>query len=76
MQPLCEVCISQGIISPAEDVHHDKSFITDVGVDYHLAYSIDNLISLCKKCHSMIHSKEGKTQGGLKEWIDSATFQP
>jgi 5-methylcytosine-specific restriction protein A len=69
MHPLCEVCISQGIISPAEDVHHDKSFITDAGVDYNLAYSIDNLISLCKKCHSMIHSKEGKTQGGLKEGL-------
>lgn len=66
-QPLCEVCLSKGIVTPAEDVHHDKSFITDAGVNYSLAYSIDNLISLCKKCHSEIHSKEGRTQGGLKE---------
>ena len=68
-QPLGEVCLSRGIVTPAEDVHHDKSFITDAGVDYNLAYSIDNLISLCKKCHSEIHSKQGKTQGGLKEWL-------
>lgn len=68
-QPLCEVCLSRGIVTPAEDVHHDKSFITDAGVDYNLAYNIYNLISLCKKCHSEIHSKQGKTQGGLKEWL-------
>ena len=69
-QPLCEVCLSRGIVTPAEDVHHDKSFITDAGVDYNLAYNIYNLISLCKKCHSEIHSKEGKTQGGLKERLN------
>ena len=66
-QPLCELCLKKGVITPAVDVHHDISFINNSGmIDFSLAYDFSNLISLCKECHSKIHSQYGKTNGEVK----------
>ncbi|GFZ38970.1 MULTISPECIES: HNH endonuclease signature motif containing protein [Bacteroides] len=57
--PLCEVCLSKDVITPAEDIHHIISFMSvdDTDQRIFLAYDFDNLMSLCKKCHQNIHNK-------------------
>lgn len=58
--PLCEVCKKEGRITPAEDIHHIRSFMTGATPDqrYALAYDYDNLMSVCKKCHQRIHNEQ------------------
>ena len=58
--PLCEMCLKEGKSVPAEDIHHIRSFMsTDNPTErYYLAYDYDNLMSLCKKCHQLIHNKK------------------
>ena len=50
--PLCEVCKQQGIVKPANEVHH-KNALRNGGTN-----EVDNLQSLCKSCHSK------RTRGG------------
>lgn len=56
--PLCELCKERGAITPAEDVHHIVPFMEgkDSVERNSLAYSYENLLSLCKKCHQSIHN--------------------
>ena len=60
--PLCEMCLKENKITPAEDIHHLISFMsTDDPVQrIVLAYDYDNLMSLCKKCHQAVHNKKGE----------------
>lgn len=60
--PLCEICLSKGAITPAEDIHHIVSFMSTNDPDQRifLAYDYDNLMSLCKKCHQRIHNEKGE----------------
>ena len=51
--PLCERCKKNGKITPAEEVHHIKP-LAHGGTN-----AEDNLMSLCKSCHSEITAKEG-----------------
>ena len=46
--PLCERCLDAGRYRPAEEVHHIRP-LADGGDN-----SDDNLMSLCKSCHSRI----------------------
>ena len=56
-QPLCEVCLAKGIITPAEDVHHKDSFLNYNGtLRLWKAFDYSNLMSVCKGCHGQIHS--------------------
>lgn len=57
--PLCELCLKDGKTVPAEDIHHIVSFMsTDNPVQRsYLAYDYENLMSLCKQCHQLIHNK-------------------
>ena len=48
--PLCEMCLKQGITTPAVLVHHIKP-IEDGGK----MYQYENLMSLCSECHNKIH---------------------
>jgi len=52
--PLCESCNKEHRITPAAHVHHvqDISKRPDLRLDY------DNLMSLCKPCHTKITFKE------------------
>ncbi len=56
--PLCEICLREGRTTPAEDIHHIRSFMQtdDEALRYELAYDYDNLLSLCKQCHQKIHN--------------------
>lgn len=61
--PLCEMCLAMGKIKPAIDVHHKDGFTNYSGYErIYKAYEIDNLIALCKECHSFLH-RNGKTHG-------------
>jgi len=61
--PLCELCLLRGHTTLATDVHHKDSFLNYNGDKrYAKAYDRDNLMALCKQCHSEIH-KAGATHG-------------
>lgn len=49
--PLCELCLKEGRETPSLEVHH----ITPISQGGS-ALSVDNLIALCKSCHSDMHS--------------------
>lgn len=51
--PLCEECEKQGLIVPAEEVHHILP-LSKGGSSYQ-----DNLMALCKTCHSRITAESG-----------------
>lgn len=68
-QPLCEMCLKEGKTTIAEDVHHIESFMS---TDDHmrrmaLAYDYENLMSICKIHHQMIHNKSNGNdiKGGM-----------
>ena len=46
---LCQDCLKLGRITKATDVHH----IIKLKIDYKKRNDIDNLVSLCKKCHKL-----------------------
>lgn len=60
--PLCEKCLEEGKITPTQEVHHILSFckrgLTEEEV-YKRAFDYDNLMSLCKDHHILIHHPEG-----------------
>jgi 5-methylcytosine-specific restriction protein A len=55
--PLCERCLAEDIITPADDVHHIVSFMKakDMLSMKGLAYNPENLQSLCRSCHQKLH---------------------
>lgn len=61
--PLCEMCLSEGIITPACEVHHIRHI--NVGNDelemMDIAYDSNNLMALCSSCHDKIHNKKPRT---------------
>lgn len=62
--PLCEICEYNGKVVPAEDVHHKDSPFHYISKEkqYEKLTDIDNLISVCKQCHSFLH-RNGTTYG-------------
>ena len=63
--PLCEECLKAGKAVPMDEVHH-RLPLAEGGT-----HARDNLVSLCKSCHSRIHVERGdrwnktKTPGGV-----------
>lgn len=45
---LCQDCLLRKILTPAEEVHH----LIEIDIAPHLRLELDNLLSLCKPCHS------------------------
>lgn len=58
--PLCEICLSKGIVKPAEQVHHKIEFLSGITEDerWKLLTDTTNLLSLCIKCHKEIHNNK------------------
>lgn len=57
--PLCELCLKEGISKEGEDVHHIVSpfkYKSNLDKVRELAFNKDNLMTLCKEHHSAIHS--------------------
>ena len=58
LNPMCERCLSKGIYNSAYFIHH-KEYVTDENYeDDNVFFNIDNLESLCKKCHNEEHFAE------------------
>ena len=53
LHPLCVVCLKNGKITPTEEVHHILP-LSRGGT-----HASDNLMSLCKSCHSEITARDG-----------------
>lgn len=51
--PLCEMCKAEGKLTPTQEVHH-KIPLSKGGT-----HDRNNLIALCKSCHSRIHAQHG-----------------
>ena len=51
--PFCEQCFGQGILVPTEEIHHKRP-LSEGGT-----HDRENLIALCKSCHSRIHAQRG-----------------
>lgn len=51
--PYCEECFKHGVMTKAEQVHHIKP-LADGGNN-----NPDNLMSLCRSCHSKRHAERG-----------------
>ena len=61
--PLCEECLKEDIITPAEHVHHKKEFLSGIDEEERWSLLLDesNLMSVCVKCHHKLHnSKKNK----------------
>jgi 5-methylcytosine-specific restriction enzyme A len=65
--PLCEICMDQGFITPTQEIHHIIPFQSesDPEVIEKLAYDIDNLQSLCIKHHKIVDKliRRGRKKG-------------
>ena len=51
-QPLCEMCLRGGTTTPAKEVHHIVPLIEGG------THAKENLMSLCKRCHSRFTLEE------------------
>lgn len=63
-QPLCELCLEEGRVTAAEDVHHRVEIGTydDLERQKMLAFDYNNLISICHHCHMKLHGEKHKQQ--------------
>jgi 5-methylcytosine-specific restriction protein A len=66
--PLCERCLENGIVKPAQQVHHKIEFLSGRTDDerWRLLLDEDNLQSLCTKCHTEIHNERNKLKNNNK----------
>ena len=48
---LCQECLKQGRITRADTVHHK----IELKEDWSKRLQLDNLVSLCAKCHNQLH---------------------
>lgn len=56
MNPICEICKKE----MAEEIHHIKPverYTNNLSLMEDMFYRLDNLQSLCHKCHSNIHKQ-------------------
>lgn len=62
--PLCEICLNEGIIKEGIDVHHKDSFLNYNGsASQQKAYDWNNLMTLCKYHHQLLHQNHTQTKG-------------
>lgn len=60
--PLCELCLNDGRITPGEIVHH----IVEVAEDMSQALVLENLQTVCRSCHMQLHGPSGFISSELK----------
>lgn len=54
---LCKLCLNNKIIKPMDTVHH----IEELKDSWSKRINNNNLISVCDKCHKLIHAKYNKS---------------
>lgn len=73
--PLCEKCLEEGRVTPAETVHHVIP-ISQAGSKLEamdIAFDSNNLMSLCRKCHEEIHANDHREQWKKKKQLKYET---
>ena len=55
---LCEDCLSRGIVTPGEIVHHKITLSPDNINDPDVTLNWDNLELLCRDCHAKAHGSK------------------
>ena len=64
---LCEDCLAEGRINPAEEVHH-KVFLNMYNInDPNVTLNWDNLVALCREHHRQRHSGRPKPRYAIDE---------
>ena len=61
---LCELCLKNGIINEAREIHH----IVPIEKDWSKRLDYDNLIALCSDCHNQQHLRISPLQKFFKSW--------
>lgn len=69
--PFCEQCSREGFMILAEDVHHK----IDIKEDTTKALKYDNLMSLCKPCHSTITYNTNADQIGKSKLFETVNLK-
>lgn len=64
---LCELCMKEGKITPAEEVHHKVHLNPQNINDPTVALNYDNLIALCREHHRQEHGAR-KRRYKIDEW--------
>lgn len=57
---LCQRCLWEGRITPADTVHH----IVELREDWSRRLDPANLVSLCQACHNAVHGRRDRRRGG------------
>lgn len=84
--PFCEMHLKQGMQVKATCIHHIKEVESGLSEDEckKLAFSWDNLQSLCKDCHTKVHKERGtwtaknhqdREKERLQQWATSLLRQ-
>ncbi len=79
--PLCEMCMEEGKVSSAIDVHHivPVESATNIRDMARLCFDPNNLVALCIRCHSKVHADERshsvenhkkRQKQSLQRWIE------
>ena len=68
---LCERCLSQGIIRPAEIVHHKEPLTESNIQNLELSLGWKNLQALCRQCHAEVHDDIYAQRTGRRYRIDN-----
>ena len=60
--PICERCLHEGRVTPMTDVHHMCKFGQGrtASERWQLLTDMDNLVSLCSKCHHEVHTNKDR----------------
>ena len=60
--PICERCLHEGRVTPMTDVHHMCRFGQGrtASERWQLLTDMDNLVSLCEKCHHDVHATKDR----------------
>ena len=60
--PICERCLHEGRVTPMTDVHHMCRFGQGrtASERWQLLTDMDNLVSLCEKCHHEVHADKDR----------------
>ena len=60
--PICERCLHEGRVTPMTDVHHMCRFGQGrtASERWQLLTDMDNLVSLCEKCHHDVHANKDR----------------
>lgn len=69
--PTCEICQMFGIVNWGQEIHHWQTFVVeDEELSKQRAYDYNNLCTLCKKHHELLHTGLLKGSESLQEVKD------